>query len=160
MNAPRTEPTPPRSIDLIRFEGALRRFVGQRTRDTHLRDDIVQETFLYALARLSDLRDPKCLGAWLFRIAERRLIDALRAHGDAVPLTTDPPAPTRRHNDSDVRGMIELLRCLPPSLRRPMRMHYIQGRSLREVARRLDTSESGVKSRLYRARRILRGERK
>ena len=153
---------------LLGYERALRRFVRRRTADTHLADDVVQETFLHALGRLPEVRDPQRLGAWLFRIAERRLIDAQRrCAAFEQPLLIEPPAPPSRSlgEPDDVDSstpypeLQRALRKLPPSLRRPMRMHYIQGRSVREVARQLDTTVAGVKSRLYRARRMLRGER-
>ena len=54
--------------------------------------------------------------------------------------------------------LARVLKKLPPSLRSAVRMRYVQGRSMPEVARRLDTTVAGVKSRLYRARRLLRGE--
>ncbi len=153
---------------LLGYERALRRFVRRRTPDTHLADDVVQETFLHALGRLPEVRDPARLGAWLFRIAERRLIDAQRrAAAFEQPLLIEPPAPPGDflsepdEEDSSIPypELQRALRKLPPSLRRPMRMHYIQGRSVRDVARHLDTTVAGVKSRLYRARRMLRGER-
>lgn len=170
-----TDPRPNRPDDtkpdfsvLLSYERALRRFVRHRTVDTHLADDIVQETFLHALARMAEVRDPARLGAWLFRIAERRLIDAQRrVAAMEQPLLIEPPAPPREpyddSGDSDGETpypeLQRAMRKLPPSLRRPMRMHYIQGRSVRDVARHLDTTVAGVKSRLYRARRMLRGER-
>lgn len=156
--------------DLLTYERALRRFVRFRTSDPHLVDDIVQETFLHALSRLDGLRDPDRLCAWLFRIAERRIVDvARRGAGREEPLLVDPPVPPWGHGgeryqesgpergeDRDELGRV--LKRLPPSLRRAVRMHYVQGRPMREVARRLDTTVAGVKSRLYRARRLLRGE--
>ena len=171
MNAAHPTPlgrTAPDSSVLLKYERALRRFVRHRTADTHLADDIVQETFLHALARLSEVRDPERLGAWLFRIAERRLIDAQRRSGALEqPLLIEPPAPPGKFlgDADDPEGTIpypelqRALRKLPASLRRPMRMHYIQGRSVRDVAQQLDTTVAGVKSRLYRARRMLRGDR-
>ena len=149
---------------LLGYERALRRFVRRRTADTHLADDVVQETFLHALSRLPEVRDPERLGAWLFRIAERRLIDAQRRIAAfEQPLLIEPPAPPDDfHGELDdldsstpYPELQRALRKLPPSLRRPMRMHSIQGRSVREVARHLGTTVAGVKSRLYRARRML-----
>ncbi|MHC4956044.1 MAG: RNA polymerase sigma factor [Planctomycetota bacterium] len=162
--------------DLLPYQSALRRWALRQTPDRHFAEDLVQETFLHALSRLHEVRDPERLGSWIFRIAERRFIDALRrASGQEQTLQVDPPAPdagARRavvpespappggKNDAQTRQEIadlhRAVRLLPASLRLPVRLHYIQGRPLKEVARKLGTTVAGAKSRLYRARRSLR----
>ena len=69
-----------------------------------------------------------------------------------------PPSIEELRNCPRRRQVREAVRRLPLFLRRPVRLHYYQGRSLREVARRLETSVNGIKSRLYRARHILKKE--
>jgi len=139
----------------------LRHWCLLRSGDPHLADDVAQETALAALRRWQTLRDPRCLRGWLFRIAQRRLADAARARRDEVPLVAEPPAPACARPPSDerqARWVRRAMRRLPLFLRRPVRLHYLQGRSLRDVASHLDTTVNGVKARLYRARRILREE--
>lgn len=116
---------------------------------------------LTALSRLPELRDPDRLGGWLFRIAERRLIDAHRRPlSPELPLVVEPVVPERipferrRHE-----GVYSAVRQLPRSLRRAVRLHYLQGMPLPDVAVTLGTTVGGVKSRLYRARRLIREER-
>ncbi|MHC4135586.1 MAG: RNA polymerase sigma factor [Planctomycetota bacterium] len=133
-----------------------------RSGDPHLAEDVMQETALAALRQLPTLRDPGRLRGWLFRIAQRRLADAARARPVEVPLTVEPPAPAAEGPPcADARKLRlarRAVRRLPLFLRKPVRMHYLQGRPLREVAHRLETTVNGVKARLYRARRLMREE--
>jgi len=142
----------------------LERWCLRRVMDPHLAADVTQEVALIALIKLPRLRDPLRIRPWLFRIAQRRLADELRRRNSVLPLTIDLPAPEPRPPPEESKNCPRLRRVraavhrLPVFLRRPVRMHYFQGRSLREVARRLDTSVNGIKSRLYRARHMLREE--
>jgi RNA polymerase sigma-70 factor (ECF subfamily) len=133
-----------------------------RSGDPHLAEDVTQETALAALRQLPTLRDPGRLRGWLFRIAQRRLADAARRRRVEVPLTVEPPAPAVAgppHTDAHkLRLVRRAVRRLPLFLRKPVRLHYLQGRPLREVAHRLDTTVNGIKARLYRARRLMREE--
>ena len=120
----------------------------------------MQDTLLHALAHLHEVRDPDRLSSWLYRIAERRRVDLIRRdRGSEVPLLIDPLAPDpeaaalERGQYADLQRAV---RRLPRSLRLPVRLHYIQGRPLQEVARALGTTITGIKSRLYRARHKLR----
>ena len=145
---------------LIEHLEELRRWCRRRSRDSHLADDVAQETVLIALTNIHSLRDPDRLRAWLFRVAQRRMADAVRRRPVVLPLTCDPPAPppSSAADRNRAAAVVRALRRLPLFLRRPMRMHYLNGRPIREIARQLDTTVNGVKARLYRARRLLREE--
>ena len=146
--------------DVLPYSDALQRWAVRHTGDPHEAEDLVQETLLHAIAHIGEVRDPSRLSGWLFRIAERRLVDMIRRHrGTEVPLLSEPPAPSAdaallaqsRHAD-----LQRAVRRLPRSLRLPVRLYYLQERPLEEVARTLGTTLAGVKSRLYRARDRLR----
>jgi RNA polymerase sigma-70 factor (ECF subfamily) len=140
----------------------LRRWCSRKSGDPHLVDDIVQETALHALRRLPFLKQPERMRSWLYRIMQRRLADLNRDAPGMEPLTDEPIAPLPRVlPDPDTLTLIErALRRLPACLRRPVRLHYLEGKPLRDVAESLSTTVNGVKARLYRARRILRKRRK
>ena len=155
--------SPPSGHDLLAFIDDLKRWTRQRTDDPHLAEDIVQETLVQALARLHEVREPEKLGGWLFRIAERRFIDSYRRMRVAEqPLLNDPaiPAPIETLREPlRIQNLRVAVRRLPPSLRRAVRLHSLEGWSIADVAGALDTTVAGVKSRLYRARRRMRGAR-
>jgi RNA polymerase sigma-70 factor (ECF subfamily) len=144
---------------LLRNLAELRRWCVRRSGDPHFADDVMQETALDALRRLGRIRDPERMRGYLFRIMQRRMADATRARRPLeLPLTIDPVAPLPRSapDPCTLRQIERALRRLPACLRQPVKLHYLQGRPLREVAESLHTTVNGVKARLYRARRILR----
>lgn len=152
----------PSAHALVEHLDDVREWCLIRSGDPHLAEDIMQETALAALRQLPTLRDPGRLRGWLFRIAQRRLADAARTRSLEVPLMVEPPAPAADGPPGTDTGKLRLarraVRRLPLFLRKPVRLHYLQGRPLREVAHRLDTTVNGVKARLYRARRLMREE--
>lgn len=56
------------------------------------------------------------------------------------------------------QALRERLLALPEKLRTPLLLHYLEGFSLEEVARMLRLPQGTVKSRMHRARKILRLE--
>ena len=59
---------------------------------------------------------------------------------------------------SEIKLARRALSGLPTYLRTPVRLYYMQGKPLREVARTLRLTPNAVKARLYRARRLMRRE--
>lgn len=136
----------------------VRNWCRRRSRDSHLAEDAAQEAALAAVRHWDDLRDPTLIRGWLFKVAARRMADELRRRRPAVQLVREPVAPVELPPPCGqrVKMLRRALRRLPPVLRKPVRMHYLQGAPLREVARDLETTVAGIKARLYRARRILK----
>ncbi len=154
-------PAPLPGIALVEHVPDIRDWCLLRSGDPHLADDVSQETVLAALTRLHALREPDHLRGWMFRIAQRRLADEARRRRQSVAVSSqaldrDRAAPAPRDARQAARETARLLGQLPLSLRVPVKLHYLQGWSLREVAARLATTVNAVKARLYRARRLIR----
>src|ERR1700682_4825404 len=58
------------------------------TRDV---DDLVQDVFLTAYARIAELRDPAAFGGWIAAIARNRSTDHLRQSREQVELPEELP---------------------------------------------------------------------
>jgi RNA polymerase sigma-70 factor, ECF subfamily len=135
----------------------------------HDAEDVTQETFMRILryrANLSAVEDPKL---WLSRIAWRVAVDRSRGHGRAreVPLedpqkpnvdVVSPEAPVDAAvYGSQVRSVLErLIAALPEKLRQPLILSTIEEMSPREVAATLGINEAAVRSRVFRARQVLK----
>lgn len=145
------------------FELAYR-MVGDRV----LAEDIAQETLLVAWRDLRELRETDRLAGWLVGIARNLGRRSLRSRARGAialqSLAVTPTASRTPHDDAIAceeqaliaRGLCEL----PDVLRNPLVLHYLEGRSVREVARGLTLSETAVKQRLLRARHALRSAAK
>ena len=122
--------------------------------------ETLQDTWLRILRALPGLRQPGRLRAWLFGIARRALMDRLRrryARAGEAPLTDDVAAfEPEEWPDEDVGLMHEELRAMPLVEREVLVLFYLRELPLDQVAAVLDVPVGTVKSRLFRARRMLR----
>jgi len=60
------------------YHPRVRKFAISFVKDEWVADDITQDTFEKVQARLSQLKDPAKLSAWIFRIAYNRCQDYFR----------------------------------------------------------------------------------
>ncbi|MEE8106180.1 MAG: RNA polymerase sigma factor [Planctomycetota bacterium] len=160
--SPSVAPALPEAVspadELMAHVPDLRRWALTRCGDFHLAEDVAHEAALTALVRIDQLKDPMRLRPWMFTIARRRLADSRRRSRFESPLVGEPPAcveATDRGEAAAVKVAAMLAR-LPEFLSAPVVKHYLEGKPLRVVARELDSSINSIKSRLYRARRIMR----
>lgn len=147
---------------LGRHQDVLRRAALRRTRNPADADDVVQETALKAWQRLDSLREPGKVRAWLLQIAVREALSMVTARRQDHELTDDsasvagPDSGVDRFDLHD--GLRVALRALPRHQARAWLLREADGLSYREIAERLDASESSVRSWLVLARkRVQRG---
>jgi RNA polymerase sigma-70 factor (ECF subfamily) len=143
------------------YRNALFRFVLLRVSDETAAEDIVQEVLSKAYARQRTLREPSKLRAWLYQITRNEIIDYYRLQKPSEAVPDDLIQEDTREEDH--RAQRELARCLVPLLdevpepyRQALRLADFEGTKQREVASRLGLSLSGAKSRVQRARKMLR----
>lgn len=123
--------------------------------------EIVQDVWIRVLRGLPALRDAGRFKAWLFQIARRVHFDRLRLRYAAPatePLDEDvlhapemEPGP-----EEDLTRLEHELDRLPVIEREVLILFYLREFSLDEIARLLEVPIGTVKSRLFRARRLLR----
>jgi len=153
-----TPATTPVSARWAEHHAQLRRLVSRRVSDRHAVDDIVQDVYLKARASEHQLRSADRAAAWLSRIATNLVIDHHRARRPTEELPDDLAAP-----EAEDDPVVALALCLPGMIGRladdyrvALHLSEIDGIPQREVAQRLGLSLSGAKSRVQRARVMLR----
>jgi RNA polymerase sigma-70 factor (ECF subfamily) len=138
-------------------------------RSHHDAEDATQETFLRVLRYSSKLAAVDAPKTWLARIAWRVAVDRSkqRACTKEIPLE-DPGKPVEEFASSDasahetIQGrqvgveLDKMIAVLPEKLRQPLILSTIEEMSPREVAATLGINEAAVRSRVFRARQILR----
>jgi RNA polymerase sigma-70 factor (ECF subfamily) len=144
------------------LSGPLGKFIRRRVRDEHVAEDLLQDVMVKAQANIASAPEGERLGAWLFQIARNRVIDYYRSpkSRDVVGLGEEPAVGVEEE-DADLTG--ELVGCLAPmigKLPEPYREALVladrEGMTQGAVAERLGLSVPGAKSRVQRARRMLR----
>jgi RNA polymerase sigma-70 factor (ECF subfamily) len=135
----------------------------------HDAEDATQETFMRVLrysSKLAAVEDPK---TWLARIAWRVAVDRSKRHGWQREIPLDDPekpvaehAASAPHADEILHGvqvstaLEKLIAALPGKLREPLILSTIEDMSTKEVAATLGIKEAAVRSRVFRARQILK----
>ncbi|MCC7001863.1 MAG: sigma-70 family RNA polymerase sigma factor [Gemmatimonadaceae bacterium] len=123
--------------------------------------DAVQDCWLRVLRSLPRLRDPARLRPWLFGIARRTAMDRLRAEYRApVEADIDPETlmadPQDDLREDQLAAMHAQLQRLPLVEREVLELFYLRGLSLAQLVDVLAVPLGTVKSRLFRARGMLR----
>ncbi|PRY41719.1 RNA polymerase sigma factor [Umezawaea tangerina] len=120
-------------------------------------DDISQDAWAAVLKALPALRQPERFAPWLFTIVRRSVIDHLRAkYGPPEPADGDLVDGGEADAVLDRTQVADGLAVLEPREREVLILFYLQDLSLEDCADVLAIPTGTVKSRLFRARRLLR----
>lgn len=134
----------------------------------HDAEDATQETFMRVLRYRSNLAQVEAPKTWLARIAWRVAVDRGKKHKTREISLDDPekavpePASLDQSADETIRGtqleasFEKLITALPPKLREPLILSTLEEMSPREVGATLGINEAAVRSRVFRARQILK----
>jgi RNA polymerase sigma-70 factor (ECF subfamily) len=149
---------------IARWHEPLWRYARRITLDGSAADDVVQDVWMRVVRGISGLRDRTRLRSWVFGIAHRVLMDGLRARyaePDAVAVE-DVDLRADQDDSEDLRetltAMHDELARLPLVEREVLVLFYLQELSLAELTEMLGVPIGTVKSRLFRARRLLRAQ--
>lgn len=152
-----------------RHAGWLHARLSRRCADPEVVREVLQDTFV-TVWRSADAHRGEQAGGWLWTIAARRLVDALRAQERAGRLETTPMDEAGAGCASAAAPSVEervlagleygdvgtALERISPELREVLRATVVDGLTTRETARLLGIPEGTVKSRAMRARAELR----
>jgi RNA polymerase sigma-70 factor (ECF subfamily) len=129
-------------------------------RNSHDAEDVVQEMFLklYRNSVWESMRDEK---AYLARAAWRAAVDHLprqqQTGMDEMEIASAHPSPEQTALDADLQRKVHrLMDGLPEELRQPLALSTIQELTSGEVAQMLGIPEGTVRTRVLRARQLLR----
>ena len=159
-----------------RHNRRLYRIARAVLRDDSEAEDAVQESYVRAFANLGTFRGDSSLSTWLGRIALNEALGRLRRRRPGVPidtmevLRTDaqiiqfPNAmtaedPERTMAQREILRLVErATEALPEIFRTVFVTRVIEGMSVQETAELLDIEPETVKTRLHRARHLLRDQ--
>ena len=151
-----------RGGDLDAFEALVHRYqrrvyalAYQHLRDSDEAQDLAQEVFV-RLYRNLDRYDPgRPFEPWFWRVAGN-VAATYRRHRPAAALELPDVAAAVGAVREDVLPLERALADLSEDLRLPVLLHYYLDQPLDEIALAMGLSLSAVKSRLHRARALLR----
>jgi len=137
-------------------------------------EDVVQETYVRAFTHLEDFRGDSSFATWLGRIAINEALGRLRRQRSNVEWTSLPPGtleaqiipfpfsaasenPEKSMAQREIQHVVEhAIDELPEAFRIVFITRVIEGMNVEETAEILDLKPETVKTRLHRARTMLR----
>ena len=155
----------------------LFRLARSIVRDEHDAEDVVQESYVRAFTHLSEFRGESSLSTWLTRITLNEAYGRLRRRRATVnhdtietagvkeaqiipfPLWSSQPDPERSMAQQQINKILErAIDALPEPFRLVLVARLIEDMSIEETAELLGVRPQTVKTRLHRARALLRGD--
>ena len=124
--------------------------------NAHDAEDVAQQTLLKGFTDIDELREPGQFGPWAAIIARNLCIDLIRRRKRSRDALNQPPNGQEPEYTKDYPELEAALRRLPEEHRLALMLYYFDGRSAKNIAQTLETSEAAVHTRLSRARKQLR----
>ena len=149
-----------------RHQERLFRYIRVRVSNNEVAEDLTGELFMRMIANLPDYRLTAApFAAWLYRIAYNLIVDHYRQDGQSRDAPIEA-AERRQGTDSNPAPLVErqlklervqrALEDLDEGQREVIRLRFLAGLSLKEVAEYLDKSVAAVKTSQHRGLRMLR----
>ena len=144
---------------------AVRRRIGSIVASRSDVEDLLQEVLLKVWRRLSTLRSESAFRTWITRIAVNEALQSWRrersrpvcqAFGDSGTFASPAESPAQALIRAETRQTVrDAVGELPEEYRQVLNLREFEELSLAEIAESLHESVPAVKTRLFRARRML-----
>lgn len=132
-------------------------------------EDIVQETFVQCYLNISNLKNPDYFKSWFYKILTRTAWKFSKSDNKNIPIEeifskTEKSLNNEKDNMSICleNERIEIIRdtinSLDDKYKTVVVLYYFNGFSIKEISNMLDIFEGTVKSRLFKARKILKNK--
>ena len=138
----------------------LYRFINKKMKDEDLAKDILQESFIKILSNIDQLKDTSKLTSWIYQITRNTIIDYYRK---SRLQTFSIYNFDILENEADDFEYSQLSNCIHQKIEQLSTKHHqaisltsFKNISQKELANLLDISYSGAKSRVQKARNILK----
>ncbi|WP_313801395.1 RNA polymerase sigma factor [Sphingobium sp.] len=147
------------------YRPRLARFLMNILRRRHLVEEVLDDTLMVLWDRPDSFSGRSRLSTWLFAIAYRKAMKALRKQDDPIEdcfaegrISADR-SPEQDAGDSRARqALLDALARLSPEQRAVVDLTYFHEIGYREIAAIMDCPVDTVKTRMFHARRHLRRE--
>lgn len=150
------------AIIIKRYEHKLLRYVSNLIKDQHHAADIVQTTFIKAFINLRGFNTKKKFSSWIYRIAHNEAINLIKKYHkeNLMPNDIDFKSQENIEEDFAIQDLMEKIEtCLnkmPLLYAEPLRLHFIDEKSYKEISDILKLPLGTVATRINRAKIIIK----
>ncbi len=145
------------------YRDRLSRFLLKRLRRPHLIEEVLNDTLMVVWERPEAFNGDSKLSTWIFAIAYRKSLKALRKHQDPVEDKAAEEHPSLDPSPEDgfarerVRTLlVQAMAELSPEHRTVLELTYFRELGYQEIAEIMSCPVGTVKTRMFHARRQLR----
>ncbi|NRA71825.1 MAG: RNA polymerase sigma factor [Gammaproteobacteria bacterium] len=139
------------------FHPKLVQFAFKISQNTQIAEDAVQNSWLKIGQSLLRLDDPRGFKPWIYQMTRWQTIDLLRRQQREVLRNTDDDVDSIAcQTNIENTSLIKMINKLPQLEREVIHLFYLEQFSLADISQILSIPSGTIKSRLYRARNILR----
>ncbi len=145
----------------LEHKNELRNFILKRVKDQDLTNDILQDVLMKVYNFCISKSGVKNIRSWLFQIARNTIIDHYRKQSKFR--SEDNLPDIENENESQdfkeaLNYIMPILDFLPKKYAEPLKLADIDGLKQADIAKKLNLNLSATKSRIQRARQLLKAE--
>ena len=120
-------------------------------------EDAVHDSFLKLIHHYEELRDrpDERVAAWLMVVVKNAATDMLRREGRETDLESAFWEPSVPADQGEFQALVTIIRQMPEDYRRVLELRFVAEWSLAEIAQAMNLTESAVKTRVFRGRKML-----
>jgi len=135
----------------------IKKFVLKQVKNPQDAEDIVQDVFIKAQLKSGQLKDEGKFTAWLFSVTRNSIMDYHRSRKKILePEALTSTEEYNEFNDCVATCLNRYMSALPSPYREALELTEKENLPQKELATRLGISYSGAKSRVQRARQMLK----
>jgi RNA polymerase sigma-70 factor, ECF subfamily len=144
-----------------RFRSPLKSFIAKRISDPATVEDLLHDVFVRIHSHIGTLKDSDKVTAWIYQTARNSVIDFYRKRKEpAAEVTEDLLLADQNEISNAAESLIPVVRRmveqLPDKYKQVLIQSDFEGQKHADIAAELSISVSGVKSRVQRARKMLK----
>jgi len=144
----------------IDLNGELFKFIYGKVKNEHITKDILQEVFLKIQLNINQLKNTSKLTSWVYQITRNAIFDYFRKSKKENGLIEDFDFPENEGSDLDYAKLSDCINIKIEGLQEKHKeaivLNSFKNYSQKELAAQLQISYSGTKSRIQKARAILK----
>lgn len=120
-------------------------------------EDAVHDAFMKLISHYEELRDrpEERISGWLAVVVKNTALDMLRREKHETGLEDATWEPSVPADEGEFQALVALIRQMPKDYRRVLELRFVAEWSLAEIAEAMDLTESAVKTRVFRGRKML-----
>ncbi|MFC5046496.1 sigma-70 family RNA polymerase sigma factor [Aquimarina hainanensis] len=139
------------------YKDEISSFIRRKVNDTHVAEDLIQETFIKVHLKIGKVKDKTKIRAWIYAIARNGIYDFFKKQALPVPIDTVQFAEeVTIHEHTEKDCLPGIIRTLPERYKKVVYLSDIKGMKAKEIATILNSPLSTIKSKIQRGRELVK----